>query len=324
MGSYSVSCNLSNLSLYDNEIGILLLKKRKDVDVYINNYICSNAGPEVFYSPISPLIYGNYDTEGNIQNIEINNSFTWTCEKLNIPNTEKAFRSYFDNLPQDDVYVTFFNKNIANQAIAFQREKDSLFNYYKQSWVVEKFPEFFTLKEETEDQYKGKKSVYSIQGSKKTLTVSEGSVSSSKGKNFFNTFDLLKFIGKETISSKILNTAVGTDIDYEYNKEMNKKDDLLEVLKKSAAISKDKELQKMVDILSKNSDRSKFGALGRKEAIEKEACDVFHLSRFMFLCNKYYYPVFAGTQINDFKNLDFLNSISRKEIDLELQRNKNE
>ena len=207
MGCFSMSCNLSNLSIYNDEIAVMLIKKNRFAGSHISkNSICSNDGSSAFYEPYSPLIYGECDTYGNIEEIDDNEAFKWTCQKLGIEKSEQAFHNYISNdwmeESKDDIAIAFFNKAIVNKAIEYQRNQDSLFNHYCQHWILEKFPQFFSLKETLPDTERYNL-VYSVIGSNK-LIQSDGKWIHSKDASFFRTSELLEWINNDEISHTIL------------------------------------------------------------------------------------------------------------------------
>jgi hypothetical protein len=306
MGCFSVSCCLSNLPIYSQRIGIMLL----NLDLYCKkefpfdkNFICSNEGSGVFFKPASPIIWGECDTYGNIEDITIDEGFIWTCkEVLKIEPTEEAFREWFGSdwmgNPSDGTYITFFLEDVVKQAIEFSREQNSAYNYYCQHWVLEKFPQFFKL-EETFDKNKERYNlIYSIVGSDKRIASDERWIHdvNNKHEGFYKTKDLLKWIDIPEITETIMSTEVGTMYDIILQEQYNRARIMARI---SGGIT--------------FSQETTF-----PEELHQSNVDIMLLGSYMFQVNRYYAPVFSGPQHNEYDAIKHLLKLSTDIVEKEL------
>lgn len=302
MGCFSVSCNLSGLPIYSQEIGIIIIKQKnkKNGEITVEkNFICSNDGAKVYFEPVSPIIWGQCDTYGNIENIEINDSFKWTCKNvLKIKATKKNFHEWVSSnwmeVPEDNLYVTFFLKSIVTQVIEYQRKESSLFNHYCQHWVLEKFSHIFTFLGE-DKSIKRYNKVYQLADGRKIY--SDGNWIYIKDNHpFYKTSSLLEEINIPEISEEIMSIDPGTIYEQMYDENL-----------------------KGNNVFSRYYDI--FKVWENSENIKKEVCDTFLLSNFMHCVNRYFFPVFSGPQHNEYKELKLLNELVANEITKEMENN---
>ncbi len=155
MGCFSISCNASNLPIYNHKIGMVLLKPSKYATTP-KNFICSSNGSHAYFTPTSPIIYGKCDTYGNIEEIEENDSFHYTCDLLGIPHTENDFHKWVEQDWMEkprDYYVTFFRREILDGIFEYTNENYSLFHSSEQDWILHRFPHIFQYKTKLEGRY---------------------------------------------------------------------------------------------------------------------------------------------------------------------------
>lgn len=321
MGCFSVSCNLSGLSIYSDKIGIVLLKKAEYSDLYHSkNFICTNAGAEGLFVPAFPIIYGNCDTYGNIENIEEKPGFKYTCEKLGIPATESNFHEFIEkdwmNEPSDGYYISFFLKDVIKKAIKYQRKENSICNYLCQHSILENNPDIFEFvgEHETEKRY-NQIYVHKLSG---TRILSDGSfihLESNENSGIYRTKNM------EFLSVKEYKKIISTKETYLHKKikgqieNANSRKTLDDYVKNGGDINS-VEYTKL--LLKQFMIYKDFGEVidytGMPEEVIEEIVDLKCLSSFMFFCNRYYSPCFSGEQISEFKHQQYLNDISGEYI----------
>ena len=90
MGSFSVACNLTGISMYtDNALWIPLLRSRADIPTGDKMLFYSTA----LYTPIAAPVFGTLDSYGNLENIERN---------ANVNALENYFQISIDDLISDN------------------------------------------------------------------------------------------------------------------------------------------------------------------------------------------------------------------------------
>lgn len=294
MGCFSVSCCLSNMPIYSEKIGMMLLKPDQYAQKrfpFEKNFMGSNEGSRVLFKPASPIIYGSCDTYGNIEDITVDEGFIWTCkEVLKIEPTEEAFHEWVGtdwmDEPSDGIYITFFLTDIVKPAIEFSRKQNSAYNYMCQHWVLDKFPQFFKLKKTLNKNKERYNLIYSIVGSDK-LIASDGEWlhSENEGHGFYKTKDLLEWIDIPEITDAVMSTEVGTSYDL--------------ILKKKYELT--------ASMLMLGLGGIEFPPeTALPEEMHGANVDIKLLDSYMYQVNRYYAPVFSGPQHNEYDAIKHL------------------
>lgn len=294
MGCFSVSCCLSNMPIYSQKIGIMLLRPHeysKDRFPFEKNFIGSNEANQVLFKPASPIIWGSCNTYGTIEDITIDEGFVWTCkEVLKIEPTESAFHEWISSdwmdVPSDGLYVTFFLEDIVKPAIEFSRKQNSAYNYMCQHWVLEKFPQFFKLEETLSKSKERYNLIYSIAGSDKRIASDEQWIHDVGDKfgGFYRTKQLLEWINIPEITKTIMSTEVGTKFD--------------------AILSEKYWRERILARILGGIDRPSETLF--PEELHQYNVDIMLLDSYMYQVNRYYTPVFSGPQHNEYDAIKHL------------------
>ena len=307
MGCFSVSCTLSGLPIYDHEIYAMVIRPKQFGDkttIYKQMFLSD-------FVPASPLISGNCDAYGNIEDIQDDDvGFQYTCkELLNIEATEESFHKWVENPwmeEVDDLHITYFRKEIVDRVIPYLYKNDhSLLHCSHQNWILELFPEIFIKCEETaEERYKYH---YKVNG--KTIKSDGKWIHGGDNFGFYETKKLLEFIGSEEISNYIMNSEKLKN----FLKTSSVELEMLGMKKRDVEYS-----ERLGDVFQSlyYSNYYDYNIVPFKldDVIIKKLAESIMLSHFMYSCNRPLLPTFSGPQYNELKQLSFLSKITRKTL----------
>jgi hypothetical protein len=320
MGCFSVSCGLSSLPIYNQNIYMMLLKQ----DKYAGSFEPSkNLIHGKTFVPASPLIAGKCDTYGNIEDIEEDEGFVYTCKMLGIEPTESAFHEWVESgwmeKPEGETkyWVTFFRREVVDAALEYcTKNKFNILNGYNQDWILKAFPEVFEYVTEIEGRYKY---LYKMKDGRQIVSDGTWIHSFPENHGFYKTADLMSFIGNSEIVDSIMNSekmkelTSKSTIEYEMLKQKKECLDYVNMLTETEK-TVGKKLFNIDFMLDKDFwDLEIYPARLSDEEISFFVNGIM-LSGYMYSCNRYFWPSFSGEQINSYEEISHMHEVVGKLI----------